>query len=84
VATLKAAFKAFTFNKVSDVSILVAIMLVYSVMQDTSVINLNNEISLYTNYYLSLLNVNVSYIELLSFFLITAAFIKSAQFGSHI
>ena len=84
IGTLKAAFKAFVFNKFSDVSILISAILCYILTNDFSIVSFNNEIVFYVNYYVNFLGVQISYIELMSFFLIFAAFIKSAQFGTHI
>jgi len=84
MGTLKAAFKAFVFNKYSDISILISCLLAYLLVNDFSILTFNNQIQFYVNYYISVLGFELSYIELLSFFLISAAFIKSAQFGTHI
>jgi NADH:ubiquinone oxidoreductase subunit 5 (subunit L)/multisubunit Na+/H+ antiporter MnhA subunit len=84
IGTLKAAFKAFVFNKFSDVSILISAILCYILINDFSIVTFNNEIAFYINYYVNILGFQVSYVELMSFFLIFAAFIKSAQFGTHI
>jgi NADH:ubiquinone oxidoreductase subunit 5 (subunit L)/multisubunit Na+/H+ antiporter MnhA subunit len=84
VLALKSAFKAFTFNKISDVSILLSILLVFSLINDVNTLVLNKEIAFYTDSSINLLGYSVNYIELLSFFLLSAAFIKSAQFGFHI
>jgi NADH:ubiquinone oxidoreductase subunit 5 (subunit L)/multisubunit Na+/H+ antiporter MnhA subunit len=84
ISTLKSAFKAYVFNKFSDVSILIAVLLCFLITNDINIMVFNNQISLFNNYYLSFFNVDVSVIELISFFFISAAFIKSAQFGAHI
>jgi NADH:ubiquinone oxidoreductase subunit 5 (subunit L)/multisubunit Na+/H+ antiporter MnhA subunit len=84
VATLKAAFKAFTFNKFSDVCILISVLLSYLLIGDFNIVTFNEQIHTYINFYINIMGITISYIELLSFFLIFAAFIKSAQFGTHI
>jgi len=84
MGTLKAAFKAFVFNKFSDISILISCLLCYLLINDFSIITFNNQIHFYLNYYINIIGFDVSYIELMSFFLLAAAFIKSAQFGAHI
>lgn len=84
MGTLKAAFKAFIFNKISDVSMLISCILVYFLINDFSILAFNNQIQFYMNFYINILGVEVLYIELLSFFLLLSAFIKSAQFGAHI
>lgn len=84
MGTLKAAFKAFVFNKFSDVSILMACILCYLLINDFSIVTFNNEIHFYINYYVNFIGLEISFIELISFLLLSAAFIKSAQFGTHI
>ena len=84
ISALKAAFKAFTFNKVSDVSILISILLLFSLLNDTNIAVVNMEIPYYLDAKINLIGYNASYIEVISFFLLSAAFIKSAQFGFHI
>jgi NADH:ubiquinone oxidoreductase subunit 5 (subunit L)/multisubunit Na+/H+ antiporter MnhA subunit len=83
MTTLKSAFKAYTFNKLSDVSLLIAIFLIYIVTFDTNIQNVNLQIKNFQNLNITLLNIDFSYIELLCFFLLISAFIKSAQFGTH-
>jgi NADH:ubiquinone oxidoreductase subunit 5 (subunit L)/multisubunit Na+/H+ antiporter MnhA subunit len=84
MATLKAAFKAFAFNKFSDVCILISVLLAYLLTNDFNLIVFNNQVDMYINYYINILGLKISYIEIMSFFLLSAAFIKSAQFGTHI
>lgn len=84
MSTLKSAFKAFTFNKFSDVSLLISILLIYYIVGDINIINFNYQISNYNNFYINILNYEIPFIEIISFFLISCAFVKSAQFGFHI
>lgn len=84
ISTLKSAFKAFTFNKISDVSLLLAIIIIYYTFNNSNIQIINNQISNYNNYFIYILNYKISLIELISFFFILCAFIKSAQFGFHI
>lgn len=84
VGTLKAAFKAFSFNKVSDFFLLMGIILFYNVTYELDILSLNMQIPFFINSNISILNFNVSVIELLSMFFLSCAFIKSAQFGPHI
>ena len=84
VGTLKAAFKAFSFNKVSDFFMLMFIIVIYNFLYDFEIQSINSQIHLYYNYKISILNININLIELLSFIILSAAFIKSAQFGAHI
>ena len=84
ISTLKAAFKAFVFNKFSDVSLLIGIFIIFFCINDVNIVSFNSQISWYNNYYLNILDYEFSIIEIISFFLITCSFVKSAQFGFHI
>jgi len=84
ISTLKSAFKAFVFNKFSDVALLIAIILVFFCINDSNIIVFNNKISIFNNYYLNILDYQISMLEVISFFFSICAFIKSAQFGFHI
>lgn len=84
ISTLKSAFKAYTFNKFSDVCILIGVILCFITVNDVNISVFNNQISLYVDYYITIFNTDISIIELISFFFISSAFVKSAQFGGHI
>jgi len=84
MSSLKAAFKAFVFNKISDLNILLFIIFVLFIIGDGNIVVLNNTFVNFVNYNINLVGFNVSYLELLSFFIMTAAFVKSAQFGVHV
>lgn len=84
ISTLKAAFKAFVFNKFSDVSILIAILLMYFCFGEINILSISNQVSLYNNTFITINTYKLPIIEVISFFLITSAFIKSAQFGFHV
>ena len=84
IGTLKAAFKAFTFNKISDFWLLLFLLLVFGLYYDFDIIIINNEAYLYFNSNIRLLNLNINFSEILCVLLLFAAFIKSAQFGMHI
>ena len=84
VGTLKAAFKAFSFNKVSDFFMLMFIIIIYNFLYDFDIQTINTQIYMYYNYKISIFNVDINLIELISFTILSAAFIKSAQFGSHV
>ena len=83
VGTLKSAFKAYTFNKVSDVSFFFAVLLVYYSFNELSFVKLDYLVFLYNDYTISAIY-DIRAIELISFFFLTAAFIKSAQVGFHV
>lgn len=82
--TLKSAFKAFSFNKVSDFFLFFAIILIYNMTFNLDILTFNNQIHLYENYLISILNFDFNLIEVISFFFISCAFIKSAQIGGHL
>lgn len=84
ISTLKSAFKAFVFNKFSDVALLIAIILVFFCINDSNIIIFNNKISVFNNFYLNIFDYQISMLEMTSFFFSICAFIKSAQFGFHI
>jgi len=83
VGTLKAAFKAYSFNKLSDVSLFFAIILVYYSFNEVNFAKLNSSIFLYNDFTINTI-IEIRAIELITFFFLIAAFIKSAQFGFHI
>ena len=84
ISTLKAAFKAFVFNKFSDVSLLIGIFIIFFCINDINIVSFNSQISNYNNFYINILDWEFSIVEVISFFLITCSFVKSAQFGFHI
>lgn len=83
-ATLKSAFKAFVFNKISDMFFFLFIILNLYIFNSLDILTLNKEILMYKNFNIFILNFEISLIEILSLFLILAAFIKSAQLGFHL
>lgn len=83
-ATLKSAFKAFVFNKISDIFFFIFIILVLFLFNSLDIIVINKQAHLMQLSTISILNLDFSLIELLCFFLTGAAFIKSAQFGFHL
>jgi len=84
VGTLKAAFKAYSFNKASDLFLFFAILLVFNVTYNLDIAAFLIQIPYYKNYVVNFLFFNVSLIDLTSVFLLGCAFIKSAQIGPHI
>jgi len=84
VATLKSAFKAFTFNKFSDLMLLVSIILIYNEFETTNINVFRNELHFLVISYYTAWDINVSSLELISLFFLSSAFIKSAQFGFHL
>lgn len=84
IGTLKAAFKAFSFNKISDFFLLMGIVLLYNMTYDLEIISINSQSIFFTNHTIQLLNFTINSIELVVFLFLACAFIKSAQFGPHI
>lgn len=82
-ATLKSAFKAFTFNKVSDFFMFMFLIVTYSVYYTFDILALNNQAFISSNSSVNILGFNFNSIELVCVFLLGAAFIKSAQFICH-
>jgi len=82
--TLKSAFKAFTFNKVSDFFIFIFLITTYSIFYTFDILSINNQIYQYEYNYIYIFNTKICYVELLSLLILGAAFIKSAQFGGHV
>lgn len=84
VGTFKAAFKAFSFNKLSDLFLFFAILLIFSTTFNLDIMSFNNQIHLYEAYNIEIFYFSFNLIEIISFFFIGCAFIKSAQIGAHI
>ena len=84
MGTLKAAFKAYSFNKASDLFLFLIIVLVFNTTFSLDITSFINEIHLYENYSIVMFNITFNYLELLSVLFLVCAFIKSAQFGAHI
>ena len=84
VSTLKAAFKAFTFNKFSDVSLLFFCIILYSTVYCTNIFVFQEFYINIVNNSISFLFLDINIIEFMCFLLTISAFIKSAQIGSHI
>ena len=84
VGTLKASFKAYAFNKASDLFLFFAILLIFNVTYNLDVATFLVQISFYKNYLVNFLFFEISLIDLISIFFLGCAFIKSAQIGPHI
>jgi NADH-quinone oxidoreductase subunit L len=83
VSTLKAAFKAYSFNKASDLFLFFAILLVFNLTYTLDIPTFISYVHVYENFVINFI-IEINYLELISLFLVGAAFIKSAQFGAHI
>ncbi len=84
ISTLKAAFKAFLFNKVSDLGLLIFIIMNLVIAGEANILILNSVFVNFLDYNITLAGATISYVECTAFFLMLSAFIKSAQFGFHI
>jgi NADH:ubiquinone oxidoreductase subunit 5 (subunit L)/multisubunit Na+/H+ antiporter MnhA subunit len=84
MGTVKASYKAFTFNKISDCCILLAILLIHQMNQSVNINQFNETICTYAQTDLNLLHQKLPAINSLTYLFMIAAFIKSAQFGFHI
>ena len=84
LGTLKAAFKAYSFNKLSDMLLFFAILLCFNLTYNLDILSFITSIHLYENYKINILWLEFNYLEILSFCLLGSAFIKSAQLGTHI
>lgn len=84
MGTLKAAFKAYSFNKTSDLFLFLVIVMMFNTLFTLDIPTFLNQIFLYENYSVVILNTSVNYVEFVSVLFLICAFIKSAQFGAHI
>ena len=82
-ATLKSAFKAFTFNKVSDFFMFMFLVSTFSVYYTFDILSLNHQVYKYEPLSIYLFGTPINYLEFVGLMIIGAAFIKSAQFGGH-
>jgi len=82
-ATLKSAFKAFTFNKVSDFFMFMFLVSTFSVYYTFDILALNHQVYKYEPLSIYLFGTPVNYLEFVALMIIGASFIKSAQFGGH-
>ena len=85
ISTLKAAFKAFSFNKLSDFFLLLNIFLIFNTYYTLDVISLTNQSLFFLTKNISCnFIINISLNDLISLLFLGCAFIKSAQIGFHI
>lgn len=83
-ATLKSAFKAFSFNKVSDFFLYIFIIATYNIYHTVDVQVINHLVYKNQNVFICFNGFSVNSLEFLAFMLLSASFIKSAQIGGHI
>lgn len=83
IGTLKSAFKAYAFNKVSDFFMLVGLLLCAISFKDLTIPSLLMEFSPANPFYLRNI-VKLHNLDLIALCFLGAAFIKSAQIGGHV
>ena len=81
--TLKSAFKAFTFNKVSDFFMFMFLISTFNVYYTFDILSLNYQVFKYESLSIYLFGTSINYLEFVAFMVMGASFIKSAQFGGH-
>ena len=81
--TLKSAFKAFTFNKVSDFFMFMFLIVTYSIYYTFDIFSINLQTYSYKFLMVQVFGIRVYITEFISLLLLGAAFVKSAQFGGH-
>lgn len=84
VGTLKAAFKAYVFNKISDVFFFFFILVIFLVLYDVDVSVVNSQVPKLVAFKICFFSYELNLIEFSSFLLTSCAFIKSAQIGAHL
>lgn len=82
-ATIKSAFKAFTFNKVSDFFMFMFLVSTYTTFYTFDILSLNQQVYKYEYSSMYIFNTPINLLEFISIMIIGAAFIKSAQLGGH-
>nr|YP_010620183.1 NADH dehydrogenase subunit 5 [Gredgaria maugeana]WAX04219.1 NADH dehydrogenase subunit 5 [Gredgaria maugeana] len=84
LAANKAALKALIVNRIGDIGVLFAILLLLQIFDGTLDFTiLFSLIPLVNNYFIQFYSMNVHYLSFISFFLILGAIGKSAQLGLH-
>jgi len=82
-ATLKSAFKAFSFNKLSDFYLFLFIICIYSIYDTLDINTFLLQIYKGKHIYIYMFDFQINSLELISIFVLFASFIKSAQIGGH-
>jgi NADH:ubiquinone oxidoreductase subunit 5 (subunit L)/multisubunit Na+/H+ antiporter MnhA subunit len=82
-ATLKSAFKAFSFNKISDFFMFMFLVSTYSTFYTFDILSLNQQIYKYEYSSMYFFGTPINVIEFIAAMILGAAFIKSAQLGGH-
>lgn len=83
IGTLKAAFKAYSFNKVSDFFMLVGLLLCAMTFNDLTIPAILMEFDKANSLYLTNIY-KLHNLDLIAFVFLSASFIKSAQIGGHV
>lgn len=83
IGTFKSAFKAFSFNKFSDLFLFFAIILIFNSYYSLDILTILTS-NIFFNLNLNFFFFNICYNDLICFFFLLCAFIKSAQIGGHL
>jgi len=84
LAANKAALKALIVNRIGDLGVLFAILLILQIFEGTlDFFTIFSLTPLVNNFYFSLFSYNLHYLSLVGFFLVIGAMGKSAQLGLH-
>lgn len=83
-ATLKSAFKAFSFNRVSDFFMFMFLVSTYFTFYTFDILSINQQVYKYEYSSMYIFGTPINLIEFIALMIIGAAFIKSAQLGGHV
>ena len=81
--TFKSAFKAFSFNRISDISLLISLVIYLNITNSLIIDKSTFFVFLTNKSYYNFFFFKVDSLMVFLFFLTIASFIKSAQFGFH-
>ena len=63
---------------------LVLLFVIYDLLYDLDIVSINSQIHLFHNYSVKIIRYDINLLEVVSFCILGAAFIKSAQLGPHV
>ncbi len=82
--TFKSAFKAYSFNKVSDAFLLITIIILFNVFYTIDIITIINQSYIYESYTIKLIIFDIKLLDFISILFFGSIFIKSAQIFGHL
>jgi len=68
IGALKSAFKAFSFNKISDLFLVFGIVLLINIFHTADIITICNSLYIYINIKFLILNLEISYLYIVAIF----------------